>query len=105
MRPTNENGGLKMSEKKNSENPFRVGTPPARPGENPIFNKWSFQPEDLKKLDPLKCTTKDSEPHAIGLLRVLNDNFEAKGEWNPELDADTLRMGLEHMMRLSLIHI
>ena len=54
------------------------------------------------KLDPLKCTTKDSEPHAFGLLRVLNDNFEAKGEWNPELDADTLRMGLEHMMRLRI---
>ena len=56
----------------------------------------------MKKLDPLNCTAKDSEPHAFGLLRVLNDNFEAKGEWNPELDADILKIGLEHMMRLRI---
>jgi 2-oxoisovalerate dehydrogenase E1 component alpha subunit len=89
-------------EKAEEETPFRVSGPPARPGEKPKFSKWEHQPEDLKKLDPVNSNSKDSEPHAHGLLRVLNDKHEAKGEWNPELDPDTLRLGLEHMMRLRI---
>ena len=42
-----------MSEggKANGDTPFRVGAPPARPGEKPTYTSWEFQPEDLKKLD------------------------------------------------------
>ena len=89
-------------DKASKSTPFRVGNPPARPGEKPTYSSWDFQPEDLKKLDPLKCTSKDTEKHAYGLLRVLNDSNDAKGEWNPNLDPDTLRMGLEYMMKLRI---
>ena len=70
------------------DSPFRIGNPPARPGESPKFPKWEYKPEDLKRLDPLKCTSKDTEPHAFGLIRVLDDDFQAKGEWNPKLNLE-----------------
>ena len=93
---------MSEGDKASKSTPFRVGNPPARPGEKPTFSSWDFQPEDLKKLDPLKCTSKDTEKHAYGLLRVLNDSNDAKGEWDPKLDPDTLRMGLEYMMKLRI---
>ena len=93
---------MSEGDKASKSTPFRVGNPPARPGEKPRITSWDFEPEDLKKLDPLKCTSKDTEKHAYGLLRVLNDSNDAKGEWDPKLDPDTLRMGLEYMMKLRI---
>ena len=84
------------------EGPFRIGNPPARPGEKPKFSKWEEKPDDLKFLDPIKCTTKDTEHHAFGLIRVLDDDHEAKGEWNPNLSPEELKKGLEYMMRLRI---
>ncbi|RAH15657.1 MAG: 3-methyl-2-oxobutanoate dehydrogenase (2-methylpropanoyl-transferring) subunit alpha [Methanobacteriota archaeon] len=84
------------------EGPFRIGNPPARPGEKPKFSKWEEKPDDLKFLDPIKCTTKDTENHAFGLIRVLDDDHEAKGEWNPNLSPEELKKGLEYMMRLRI---
>lgn len=95
---TKDDNGLN----KNEDGPFRIGYPPARPGENPKFAVWEEKPGDLKLLDPLKCNTKDTEDHAFGLIRVLDDDHQAKGEWNPNLDADILKKGLEYMMRLRI---
>ena len=60
------------------------------------------QPGDLNRPDPTTCTTEDTAPHAKGLIRVLTDEGEAKGEWDPKLDAATLIQGLEYMMRLRI---
>ncbi len=35
-------------DKASKSTPFRVGNPPARPGEKPTYSSWDFQPEDLK---------------------------------------------------------
>ena len=37
-----------------------------------------------------------------GLLRVIGDDDKASGAWNPDLDENTLKQGLEHMLRLRI---
>ncbi|MDC0852171.1 thiamine pyrophosphate-dependent dehydrogenase E1 component subunit alpha [Euryarchaeota archaeon] len=74
---------------------------PNRPGDSPDFEKWTWTPEDLKRLK-IDCSVDDTREHANGLVRVLNDNHEAKGEWNPNLKSEELKIGLEHMLRLRI---
>jgi len=74
---------------------------PNRPGDSPDFEKWTWTPEDLKRLK-IDCSVNDTREHANGLVRVLNDNHEAKGEWNPNLKSEELKIGLEHMLRLRI---
>ena len=61
---------------------IHVPDAPHRPGDEPKFEQWSWKPEDLNRLD-IECSVDDAQNHATGLVRVLNDNHEAKGEWNP----------------------
>ena len=83
--------------------PYTIGIPPFRPGEDADFGgAFKEQPGDLWRPDPATCTSDDTTPHARGLLRVLNDNGEAKGEWDPKLDSSELIQGLEYMMRLRI---
>ena len=39
---------------------------------------------------------------AFSLVRVLDPKHKAVGDWDPKLDADTLRTGLRHMMLLRI---
>lgn len=83
--------------------PYTIGVAPFRPGDEPTFGgAFEQQPEDLNRPDPATCSSQDTTAHAQGLIRVLNDDHEAKGEWNPSLDAETLILGLEYMMRLRI---
>ena len=45
---------------------------PHRPGDSPDFEKWTWTPEDLKRLK-IDCSVDDTREHANGLVRVLND--------------------------------
>ena len=61
--------------------PYTIGVAPFRPGDEPTFGgKFTEQPEDLNRPDPATCTAEDTAPHAKGLIRVLTDEGEAKGE-------------------------
>ena len=93
-----------MTERKTAVTaPYTIGTAPFRPGEKSDFGgSFTEQPEDLNCPNPIKCSTEDTVLHAKGLIRVLNDNDEAKGEWDPKLDSETLIQGLEYMMRLRI---
>ncbi|MEC7168703.1 MAG: 3-methyl-2-oxobutanoate dehydrogenase (2-methylpropanoyl-transferring) subunit alpha, partial [Candidatus Thermoplasmatota archaeon] len=83
--------------------PYTIGIPPFRPGDDADFGgKFKQQPGDLWRPDPSTCTSDDTAPHSRGLLRVLNDEGEAKGEWDPKLDPSELIQGLEYMMRLRI---
>ena len=83
--------------------PYTIGMPPFRPGEEADFgNKFKEQPGDLWRPDPAKASSDDTAPHARGLIRVLDDKGEAKGEWDPKLDSSDLIQGLEYMMRLRI---
>ena len=92
-----------MAKKKPSLN---IPDAPHRPGDEASFESWPWQPGDLDMPDPEKSSYEETVPHAAGLIRVLGDDNKASGAWDPGLDADELREGLEHMVRLlSLIHI
>jgi 2-oxoisovalerate dehydrogenase E1 component alpha subunit len=82
--------------------PYSVPTAPARPGEQAVFEEWTATPGDLSRPDPATCTSDDTAKHAFGLVRVLDDEHQASGEWHPELSADELRTGLEFMSRLRI---
>jgi 2-oxoisovalerate dehydrogenase E1 component alpha subunit len=80
---------------------IHVPDAPHRPGDKTKFEQWSWKPEDLNLLE-IECSVEDAENHATGLVRVLDDNHEAKGEWNPDLTSDELILGLEHMLRMRI---
>ena len=83
--------------------PYTIGMPPFRPGEEADFgNKFKEQPGDLWRPDPATASSDDTAPHARGLIRVLDDKGEAKGEWDPKLDSSDLIQGLEYMMKLRI---
>ena len=84
--------------------PYTVGTVPFRPGDELVFAKgFKEQPGDLGMPDPIKATADDTMAHAKGLVRVLDDDGNASGEWDPQLDEDSLKLGLEYMLRLRVL--
>ena len=91
-----------MARKKEEGSGFNIPDAPFRPGEEAIFETWSWKPGDLERPDPTKCIAEDTVPHARGLVRVLGDDGKASGAWDPKLSADELREGLEHMVRLRI---
>jgi 2-oxoisovalerate dehydrogenase E1 component alpha subunit len=77
---------------------LRVPEPEARPGDTPDFSAMKI-PEagTVRRPDP------DSPDHEIrdlayALIRVLDNDAQAVGPWNPRLDPETLRRGLRVMM-------
>lgn len=77
--------------------------PPHRPGEEPRFARFRQQPGDLERPDPL-APARELRRHATGLVRVLNDDgTRAAGSWQPDLDPDRLRRGLEWMLRVRIM--
>ncbi len=85
-----------------TEAPYTIGIPPFRPGEEADFGEgFVEQPGDLNRPE-VNCSAQDTATHAVGLIRVLDDEHVAHGEWDPNLDEATLLKGLEHMMRLRI---
>jgi 2-oxoisovalerate dehydrogenase E1 component alpha subunit len=75
-----------------------VPGPPARPGQQPDFSRLQI-PQAGKVRQPAV----DVAPHEIhdlaySIVRVLNRQGEAVGEWAPSLDAEALKQGLRAMM-------
>ena len=66
------------------------------------FENWPWKPGDFPKPDPKSCHFQDTIELANGLVRVLDDDGNASGEWDPGLTADQLLIGLEHMVRLRI---
>ncbi len=75
---------------------------PFRPGDEVDFGSWPWKPGDHPMPDPISTNYEETEDLAKGLVRVLDDNGDAIGEWDPKLTPDELRMGLEHMVRLRI---
>ena len=75
-----------------------VPTAPHRPGEVPCFAPLAQQPGDLPRPDTLAPHEALGE-HSTGLIRVLRDDGQADGPWQPRLSPQQLRSGLEVMLR------
>ena len=73
---------------------------PFRPDEEPDFSYLDIpKPECLSKPDSL-IDPNTIRHMAYGLVRVLDDDHKAKGEWHPQLSAEILRHGLQKMMHV-----
>ena len=81
---------------------IHVPDAPFRPGEEASFENWPWKPGDFPMPDPKNCHFEDTVELANGLVRVLDDDGNASGEWDPGLTVEQLLAGLEHMVRLRI---
>ncbi len=78
---------------------MHVPVPPHREG-GTAFPSPHDIPAGHHSKPSIDCAGEETRELAYGLLRVLNDDDEAVGQWNPELTPDELRTALEHMVRI-----
>ena len=77
---------------------FQVPAPHARPGDTPDFSHIEIPPAGEARKPSVDIDGSETRDLALGLVRVLDHNHQAVGEWDPKLDADVLREGLKHMV-------
>lgn len=76
---------------------LHVPQPVARPGDSPVFDPALTRFAPLPR-PPVDAAAVDIVPLAYGLIRVLDDEGDARGDWEPHLSPDLLRRGLRAMM-------
>lgn len=72
--------------------------PPARPGQTPDFSHIQVPPAGKVERPRPTIEAHSILGYAFDLIRVLDDDHTAVGEWDPKLDADTLLEGLKTMV-------
>jgi 2-oxoisovalerate dehydrogenase E1 component alpha subunit len=77
---------------------LRIPEPPARPGDAPDFRHLILQGPGEAPRPEIGTDPHEMRDHAFMLIRVLDDNGQAVGPWNPRLDPETLRKGLKDML-------
>ncbi|MAC90760.1 3-methyl-2-oxobutanoate dehydrogenase (2-methylpropanoyl-transferring) subunit alpha [Maricaulis sp.] len=77
---------------------FHVPAPHVRPGDTPDFSHIHIPPAGEAKRPDTSVAGMETQDLALGLVRVLDHNHQAVGEWDPKLDAGVLREGLRHMV-------
>ncbi len=78
---------------------FAVPEPNARPGDTPDFSHLKLDQNNLApKPDPI-CEASETYGLANSLVRVLDDEGQAQGPWNPQLSPKVLREGLHLMLK------
>jgi len=75
-----------------------IPRPTARPGEAPDFSYLKLLPAGAADRPPIDARAADIEHLALGLVRVLDDEHDAQGPWDPGLDKDTLLRALRLMV-------
>ena len=77
---------------------LHIPRPTARPGDTPDFSYLELSPAGSVDRPPVSSRTRDIENLATDLVRVLDDDHEAKGPWNPNLEPSELQVALRWMM-------
>lgn len=77
---------------------LHIPEPKARPGDTPDFSDLEFPAAGEVSRPPVDTSAKAMHDYAYDLVRVLDDDDNAVGEWDPKLDPDILRQGLRAMM-------
>jgi 2-oxoisovalerate dehydrogenase E1 component alpha subunit len=80
------------------EHGYHIPEPEARPGERPDFSHIAVPPAGIVPRPPVDVEAHDIREHAWSLIRVLDDEGGAVGEWNTNLSPEALRAGLRAMM-------
>lgn len=81
---------------------LHVPEPPFRPGDTPDFSHLTFP--DAGEAPRPDVTVAPAETHELTthLVRVLDDEDRAVGQWDPKLDPDTLRKMLRDMVTVRI---
>ena len=77
---------------------LHIPTPRHRPGDLPDFSDLSVSKAGAVPRPDIATPAKQLTPYADALIRVLDDDGQAVGPWDPKLDEETLRRGLRAMM-------
>lgn len=79
---------------------LNIPEPGCRPGDTPDFSDFDIPRAGSVKRPPIDVDPDTIRDMAFSIVRVLNKNGEAVGEWAEDLSADDLREGLQHMLTL-----
>lgn len=82
---------------------LHVPEPAARPGEDPDFSFLDIPSVDAAARPSPTAPASETYDLSTALIRVLDDNGVAGGEWNPGLDAASKRTALGHMITTRLL--
>ena len=77
---------------------LRVPEPSGRPGDAPDFSHLKLDAAGAVTRPEVSTTPYEMRDHAFQLVRVLDDEGQAVGPWNPKLDPEILRRGLKAMI-------
>ena len=77
---------------------LHIPEPKNRPGDEPDFSGMEIPPAGQMKRPAIDTPDDAMHAYPFGMVRVLDDEHRAVGEWDPKLDPDTLRKGLRAMM-------
>ncbi len=77
---------------------LQIPRPSARPGDEPDFSYLDLSPAGAADKPDIGARTRDIEYLSSGLVRVLDDDHEAKGPWDPNLEPEKLQIALRWMM-------
>jgi 2-oxoisovalerate dehydrogenase E1 component alpha subunit len=77
---------------------LQIPRPSARPGDEPDFSYLELSPAGAVDKPAIGARTRDIENLSSELVRVLDDDHEAKGPWDPNLDPEQLQVALRWMM-------
>ena len=79
---------------------LHVPEPPSRPGEPPDFSNIVIPPAGEAQRPDVSVAASETHPLCATLIRVLADDHQARGPWDPRLDPEKLREMLAHMVTL-----
>jgi 2-oxoisovalerate dehydrogenase E1 component alpha subunit len=77
---------------------LHVPHPPARPGEKPDFSYLNIPPAGSAVRPDTLAPALQMEALGTGMVRVLDEQGQAVGPWNPHLEAEELQVALRHML-------
>lgn len=77
---------------------LHIPEPKRRPGDAVDFSDIKVPAAGLVPRPHIDTDPAALREHAYSLIRVLDDAGKAVGAWDPKLSADTLRLGLRHMV-------
>src|SRR3954470_16354493 len=81
---------------------LHVPEPSARPGDEPDFSQLAIPAAgEARRPDPA-AEPRETHELAYSLVRVLDEQGQAVGPWDPKLDPDTLRRMLRDMVMVRI---
>ena len=81
---------------------LHVPEPPFRPGDTPDFSSLKIPAAGSAPRPDIAVAAAETHPLTTTLVRVLDEDNQAVGPWDPKLDADTLRKMLRDMVTVRI---